>query len=257
MLNHLTIVVPVRIDAPERMENLQAMLRWMSAWNIPAIVLEGDSKPRLSEEKLRQWSPMVKYVFYEDLSSVFHRTYYINRLIQMVQTTLVGVWDSDVIVSHIGVSEAYRQVLNNPFTIAYPYDGRFIMHSPHTSNLFRERIDLEVFEGENSSCIGRPSCGGAYVIHRDAYWSIGGENERFVGWGLEDAERLHRCQILGWQIYRSGKSALHHLYHPCISIKEPSFEDRLRAMREEFLLECALSSSQLKEYIQQTYTWVT
>lgn len=255
LLKNLTIVIPFRVDSHGRLENLKTILRWMSAWNCAVIVLEGAEKATLNNSELQQLAPNVLYVYREDHSPVFHRTRYINQLMQQVKTPLVGVWDADVVVEETGVAQACAAVLANPHTLAYPYDGRFIMHTKTVSNLFQERQAIHVFDREKQSCLGRPSYGGAYIVYRDYYGQIGGENERFVGWGPEDAERLYRCQILGWQIFRAKQFALHHLYHPRSANNLSNPKENLQTMREELLHECSCTAVELQQYIKDTYTW--
>ncbi|WP_206678783.1 galactosyltransferase-related protein [Alienimonas chondri] len=50
------------------------------------------------------------------------------------------------------------------------------------------------------------------AIRRSAYFSIGGHDEAFEGWGGEDAEFLSRLRILGVDEY--GTEPLIHLWHP-------------------------------------------
>ena len=97
--------------------------------------------------------------------------------------------------------------------------------------------------------MGRPSCGGAFIVNREQYLSIGGENERFVGWGPEDAVRLHRCKILGLGALWLQEGALYHLYHPHTEPQDESTMERLTFMREEFVKECNMDSITLRNYL--------
>lgn len=255
LLKDLTIVVPVRVDCEERKENLQMLLRQVSHWGCVVIVLEAAEHPMLAD-LVEAFAPNVRYIYVEDKKDPFHRTHYINALLQQTSTTLVGVWDSDVIVLKEDVLRACSKVTSVPNTLAYPYDGRFIMHSKMVSQRFRQTAEMTILESETQSCLGRPSCGGAFVVNRECYWEAGAENERFVGWGPEDAERLHRCQILGWNAQWVGIDGLHHLYHPQQRGTRDGQEKRLCDMRQELLRECGMSPSELRAYIEETYTWV-
>ena len=243
VLEQLTIIIPFRAESKERTENLQAVLRWIAAWGCTIIVLEADKQATLTPSLLQEWASQAQYVFIKDKSKVFHRTHYINVLLRKATTPLVGVWDSDIIVTKRAVEESCFTVLDHQHTIAYPYNGRFIMHAQESSSLFRSQRNLSVFCHEQHPCLGRPSCGGAFIVHRNSYLSIGGENEGFRGWGPEDAERLHRSQILGWKTYWTSLDPLHHLYHP--QQNNRTQEDSLLFMREEFIRICSLRKDKL------------
>lgn len=54
--------------------------------------------------------------------------------------------------------------------------------------------------------------GGVIVIRVDAWWRAGGMDERFQGWGHEDAAfRLAADTLLGPTVRHPG--AIHHLWH--------------------------------------------
>ena len=148
VLEQLTIVIPFRAESKERTENLRAVLRWIAAWGCTIIVLEADKQATLTPSLLQECASQAQYVFIKDKSKVFHRTHYINVLLHKVTTPLVGVWDSDVIVSQRSVEDSCFRVLEHHHTIAYSYNGRFIMHAQESSSLFRSQRNLSVFVHE-------------------------------------------------------------------------------------------------------------
>ena len=103
-----------------------------------------------------------------------------------------------------------------------------------------------------SPCV-RHSVGGAFFVNKECYQDIGGENEHFIGWGPEDIERVKRCEILGYPVFRT-KGPLFHLYHPR-NINSYYGSDELELKnRQEFLRICAFSNTDLKSYIK-TWKW--
>lgn len=101
--------------------------------------------------------------------------------------------------------------------IAAAGDGR--LHLPYT--LFR---GLSA-HGSEQHLAGRPaaacqasivsewSTGGVLVITPGAYWQAGGQDERFIGWGMEDAAFRIACDgILGPTVKHAG--VITHLWHP-------------------------------------------
>ena len=62
--------------------------------------------------------------------------------------------------------------------------------------------------------------GGAYVCQPRAWDSLGGQDERFTGWGNEDtafslvADRLQRCHL-------RVHGTIYHLWHPYSESRDP------------------------------------
>ena len=171
--SQLTLVFPVRIDCEERRENLRVVLRQLDGLGCRMLVLEADAVPALGEEA---WPDGVEYTFVEDASKVFHRTRYINELLRMAGTEVVGVWDTDVLVGYAQIGEAVQRILEG-CTIAYPYNGQFVMLSEQMSVHTRKKPDLEYLRSMRlNSFFGRRLFGGAYLVHRQRYFQCGGEN---------------------------------------------------------------------------------
>ena len=219
---HLTIGIPVHIDSAERKANLLTVIQYLTALQCHIIVLEADAQPHVNDIGC---AGNVVYQFIEDVKPIFHRTRYINILLQMAQTEFVA--------------------------ISYPYDGRFIMLPEHLSTQMRHNLDYEYLRHLRiPSFLGRKLCGGAYIVHKQRYLQCGGENERFTGWGPEDAERMHRVIILGHRACHIPLGELYHLYHPRSNSSYQSADDA-RCLREEFVKICCMSPNELNSYISK------
>lgn len=244
----ITFVIPVRVDCRERADNLRAVLRYLGVLGCRILVLEADAAQALGD---MDWPDTAEYTFVEDASPVFHRTHYINALLRMAGTDIVGVWDTDVLVGYGQICEAARRIQAG-CTIAYPYNGQFVMLSEQLSASVRKSLDLEYLRNRHlKPFLGRRLCGGACLAHRRRYLECGGENERFTSRSLEDTERLHRVRILGHQVAWSAGGQLYHLYHPCgVDSINPSEED-VRRQREEFVRVCCMSPDELKSYLSE------
>lgn len=242
----LTIGIPVRVDSKERKANLSTVVKHLSALRCRIIVLEADAHPNVDDIDCMD---NVDYIFMKDKNTVFHRTRYINILLQMAQTEAVAIWDADVLVDYCLILVALQRIIHGA-TIAYPYDGRFVMLSEELSMQMRQKLDFDYLRSlRKKSFLGRRLCGGAYLVHKQRYLQCGGENEHFTGWGPEDAERLHRVAILGHIVYRIPSGELFHLYHPRGVNSSYQSRDDARKMREELIKVCCMSPEELKSYI--------
>ena len=242
-----TVVIPVRIDCEERKANLRTVLSLLSVLDCRILVLEADSKAKLQNEN---WILGVEYLFIKDNSPVFYRTRYINMLLHIADTDIVSIWDTDVLISLEQLFEAISMI-EQGCTIAYPYNGDFVMLTNIESDMARQRFDVEYLKGKKmQSIFGRKSCGGIFLVHRRRYLDCGGENEHFTGWGPEDAERLRRVSILGHKVSWTNAGQAYHLNHPRGKNSDFFEEEAAIKLRKELCKVCSMDQEELKHYIE-------
>ena len=245
---NLTVGIPIRVDSEERRANVSTIINYLNELRCHIIVLEADAHEKMKKQSL---AGDIDYLFVKDTDQVFHRTRYINQILKMAQTEMVAIWDTDVLVDYRQILEAL-QLIRNGATTSYPYDGRFVMLSKQLSTQTRNRIDFDYLKSlKLKSFLGRKLCGGSYIVHRQRYLLCGGENEKFTGWGPEDAERLHRVTILGHKALHISSGELFHLYHPRGANSTYASKDNARELREEFVRVCCMSPTELKAYISR------
>lgn len=250
----LTIVIPVRIDCREREENLDVVIRsLLRTTNSPIIVLEADTEQKYS---LSKQDERIKYVFIQDNDTIFHRTRYLNILLKMSQTNIVGIWDTDVILETKQIRDA-SEAVKKGITLCYPYDGRFLFLNQEQSNDVKNDV-IGFLNDANKNKVkaptmARPSVGGAFVVNKQRYLQAGGENENFYGWGPEDAERFKRMEILEESIERI-QGPLFHLHHPRGINSTFGYDDRDKRNVRELIKICSMTKNNLLNYIN-TWSW--
>ena len=247
MVPPFSIIIPVRIDCIERKVNLETVLNWCNLLNVPIYLLEADKDSNLSFMEIKYKN--VQYIFIYDDNSIFHRTKYINILLQKANTDIIAIWDADIIVPYAQITKSVNMIRELDYTIIYPYDGKIKMIAQKESNEFRKNPIIEKIEHLNlPPLLGRKSCGGIFIINKNKYCAIGGENEKYIGWGPEDAERLRRAIIMEHKVKWLESGFAYHLYHPSSvrNYKSPS----LTIMRKEFIKECSMNKTEMTTYIQ-------
>jgi hypothetical protein len=204
----------LRIDSPERKANIDALIKYtFRNFRTKFIILEADSERRYFPETDQEG---FRYEFIEDKDEVFHRTRWINRLINLSDTQVVGIWDADAIAPVDQITDAVGRIRSSEAVLSFPYDGRFFSCDKLTSDLFRKHLDIEI-PGKRVPVMnlmhGYHSVGGAFFVNKNKYMASGGENENIYGWGPEDTERVKRLEIHGIPVsYSAGN--LFHLWHP-------------------------------------------
>lgn len=251
-LSDVTIIFPVRIDSAERVQNMDIQIEWLSRnLNLSILILEADSFPRY---KLKTEEENVSYIFVKDSDPIFYRTLFLNVLLNRANTPIVGIWDTDVILSFEQMLDAVVQIREKKAVMAIPYDGRVYALTPDISRDFGKNLDLEYLNQQIPQCqlvLGTMSVGGAIFVDKRQYLEAGGENEHFYGWGPEDFERVERMKKLQLPVYRSA-GPLFHLYHPLGPNSTYANAIIEQKNQKEWFCIQKLNGSDLKSYIE---TW--
>ena len=248
LTNKLSFIIPVRVDCPARMDNLRTVLYILETTGCRIFIIEADSEPRLQN---MEWMRDIEYEFIGDTNPLFRRTMYINKLLSKVETEMVGVWDADVLVKTEQIAETI-QLIERGCTISYPYNGEFVMLDENMSKRIRKNTDLDWLDRHNLPTFrGRRSCGGAFIVDRKRYLICGAENEHYKGWGLEDEERRHRVEIMGYETKWISTGKLYHLYHPIGNNSQFWSEETALQMRQEFVKECCFDKNEMEYYIRK------
>lgn len=214
-LSDTAILIPVRLDSIDRMDNLLAVVTALyNQCDVHVYILHADLPGR---DYLKHMLPeQCRYIFIEDHDPVFHRTKYINQLAEISNEPILSIWDSDVVIPPKQIYEAVRNIRNRVCEVSFPYDGRFYEVDRIIKELYIEySYDMSFLESLISKMkilYDKVQNGGALLISRDAFDNSNGEDETFYGWGPEDWNRVEKWKILNYRIKRV-KGPLFHLTH--------------------------------------------
>lgn len=254
-MKDLTFCLLARIDSPNRLDNLKALLAYYSRHvRASYLVLEADSVPRLS---FLSSCPSVAYRFVKDDNPVFHRTKYTNQMLGMARTPYAAVWDVDIITPVSSLLTAYERLKKEDWVMVYPFDGICWTVNDYFSDLFRKSKNFSVLQAKEMARIpmyGYNCVGGAFLVDIARYKQCGGENEHFTSWGPEDVERNRRLEILGHKPLRIP-GELFHLDHARGLNSYFVNEEEAYLAKKEFCKICAMEKEELKQYIGQ-WEWV-
>lgn len=246
-LTDTTFLIPVRIDSQKRMENIVLVLEFIKEhFDTNITVLEADKK------ELVQHTLIDQKIFIEDQNPVFHRTKYLNQMTRKAATPYLAIWDTDVLLNSLQIEKAICLLRSESADMVFPYDGRFYNIAPLLEVVYKSKRKIDIFEKNIKSLYlmhGYHSVGGAFLVNKNKYCEAGMENENFYGWGPEDAERVKRWEILGYNIHRV-EGALYHLYHP--RMENSGFASQKLEMqnKKELIRVCQMTESMLRKYIK-------
>jgi len=233
-MSDFTILIPVRIDSQLRFENLNTICNYIMAhFKSNILILEADK-----EQYYHTADSNINHVFIKDDSEIYNKTTWVNKLMNLSETDLVIIWDADVIVPDEQIEDCSARLRTGNFSMCIPYDGRAFNVDSNLSSLFRDNPSIELLKYNMSALNlmhGYNMVGGIYMVSRNYFLMYGGENEKIIGWGLEDADRLKRMEASGLPVYFS-KGPLFHLFHPrgsnsCFNNREIERKNRLEFIR--------------------------
>jgi hypothetical protein len=243
----VTFLIPVRIDCPERMENLQLTVQFILTWfNTHIMILEADDREQI------HISDGITKLFVKDQDPVFHRTRYLNQMTKSVLTPFLAVWDADVIGIPAQIEGGLTLLREKKADMVFPYNKYFYAVPEFIKQLYINKKCQPEFLDKTKEYMhhmhGDWSVGGAFIVNRVSYIEAGMENEHFYGWGPEDSERYVRWDTLGYSISRI-EGPLFHLSHPR-GFTSRFASDHIEARnRKEFLKVCSMSKKKLISYI--------
>jgi|688.fasta_scaffold221176_3 hypothetical protein len=228
----LTAIIPVRIDSPERLRNLNSVVTFLlKFYKCKIIVKEVDSEQKTNLVK----DDRLTYIFEQtNDTSFFHRTKILNDMLELVDTKFTINYDCDILIPQDNVKKCLK-MLENEYDFVYPYEKESfltfwefteqqlnkILTDPDTSwisyltdkyPVFTDHPGLNLF---TSIGLGKIiTTGGIQFFNTDSYKNGFGENEEFIDWGPEDQERLYRFYILGYKIGWIDSGYVVHMNHP-------------------------------------------
>lgn len=253
-ISDFSIIMPLRVDSPERLANITAIVAYLiENTNAKIFVLEADAIQKGTG--LTRFD--IGYRFIKDDAPVFHHTRYRNEMIKACDTQYIAVWDVDVIAPMSQIQSAIEKIRSKEALVAWPYHGVCYHIPQEIGQEFAATLDMDTLttrKNELYPMFGGFSNGGIFMADRDKYMEIGMENEHIYGWGPEDTERLKRITILGLPVYRVS-GVLYHLWHPrSINVLHHDPERNMLCFRE-YLKVCGCTREELLDYIR-TWEWI-
>lgn len=235
----VAFVIALRVDSGDRLRNIESVVgRILSDFDARVVV--GCEDAAAARGVLADVVEVVEVP--GDVNHPFHVTRVLNVASGVASTSVRVHLDADVIIPPSQIIEAVRRVRTGecgfvlPFTfgVGVPIESQseFMRDGP----ILRNDLGLHPMAGE--------PLGGCQVWSAETFSAVGGENEFFIGWGPEDAERVQRLRTLGHQIERVSGPMFHLDHRPSPLSREHSTYrdnndselDRIRAMSKPELL---------------------
>ncbi len=250
-LRDVTFTIPVRIEHPDRAENLRLVVHYLlTHFDTNLIVCEQDTEevPDILDgyphTYLRTTRP----------DGLIHHTRQLNVMALEADTPFIVNHDADVLLPPERYVKAARLLREEKASWVLPYSG-------DTWDVDRA-VHPEILRTASLECVGRVSrtgtlihdrsTGGVVFFRREDFIRGGMDNERFVAWGDEDTERYVRFRTLGYRLGRL-RGPLYHLAHHRTPQSDDSHAFYARNKAEYRRIE-AMSRRELEREIE-TWSW--
>lgn len=203
-----TFTIPVRIDSPERLRNLEIATRYLHKFFYANILIGEDSPTPI----LKNYGKNGGYIHYKNDDELFHRTKILNNLAFASSTPFIVNFDADIIIPPSQIISGLDLLRENKADMVLPYNGEALNIIDKKVTHFGKTLELRDIKKGDTYEMNKNALGGAVMWNKKTFIKFGMENENFKNWGYEDNERMSRAQKLGLRIYRiPGK--LFHLDH--------------------------------------------
>jgi hypothetical protein len=204
-----TFTIPVSIDCPERLENLELVVNYLKQ-HLDTNIIIGELFTNkcyiLNDSNVL----IIKFNYNSDF---FHRTKLLNDLLYMSNTKYVVNYDSDVLLSLNQLNETKKLLEEQKYDIVYPYNGVFYDVNRSYIGEIQNTGSVDFLHKLKHPIRHHSSLGGVIFGNKNKLLRCGGENENFRSWGYEDDERYYRYDMYKYKIARAS-GGLVHIKHP-------------------------------------------
>jgi len=194
----LTILILVRLDSIERLENLFAVCRYLlsnveaNIWVSEYAWYNNGMLEKLLDEKIR-------YSFQECYDPVFYRNRYQNQLVRTITTPFVALWDADVIIPVTQLEKGVEILRKGDADLVNPYQEPMVDAISNLKSLFLQRGCTDIVS-QNSKIPETQDLNtlfsGVILANRKAYLSSDLNNENFNDWDMGSNPQHYRWDNL-------------------------------------------------------------
>lgn len=177
-------IVPYRVDlSGNRRINAEAVLRWLSELNITVLLSEHAEQP---DRELSVPAGVIR-VFTESTGS-FNKACAINRGFSASTDDVIAIVDADTLMDSRTFMATLNRVASHDDVIR-PFSRLIELAEDQRDTYLQSAVlpqpaQTDRDDSRNGDVI--PLCGGIVIMQRARYFSVGGMDERFQGWGGED-----------------------------------------------------------------------
>lgn len=219
-LKDTTFIIPVKIEHEDRYRNAKVVLGFLNKYfQTNVYIYEASSTGHSKLDFLDSLNNLKIKTWLVPETTAFHRTKYLNEMLEEVITPVVVNYDIDVIFDPLNLQECQRLIRDEGVDVIYPYEngqGQFqVLPNFNYEGFIENNFSLVYIKPPQPPLhLWTAECGHCIFFKTETYKKWGGENEGFVAYGPEDKERMYRFQQLGCNVqWRTGHKVYHFEHH--------------------------------------------
>lgn len=214
-LKNTTFMIPVGIESEDRRINTEITLSYLCKHLETNIIIYEFSKfPEIDDilKKIDSGNNNIKHIFKKSDDVIFHRTRFLNEMLDLVETPVVVNYDVDILLEPNVYKKCSDKIINGA-DLVYPYfwgdSQRRIFYSGRGK--IKNGLDVSVLDNNDfDTC--RSEYGHCQFFKTETYKKGGMENEGFISYAPEDQERGYRFKFLGYDVQWS-EDYVYHIEH--------------------------------------------
>lgn len=226
-LSLTTFIIPIKIEHPDRYRNAKNVLGFLNHHLKTNVFIyevsdDGESKldflDSLENLTIKHWISESDRPLPDSDIPVFHRTRYLNLMLDEVKTPVVCNYDIDVLINVDYYLQCQELILSGTHDVIYPFrfgergQIRILDGFDHTK--FREEgFDLFIVNRDGPMNYYDSEYGHCIFFNTEIYKKFGAENENFISYGPEDKERGMRFAKMGFNVRWLEDSIVYHFEH--------------------------------------------
>lgn len=241
----ISIVIPFSNTSEERKRNLFYTIEYyknnLTTASIIIVEQDSDTDFGLLSDKI------AKHILVTTNGDFFNKSLLLNTGFNSSQSDFCSDYiiflDGDCLIekSILENIKNYYHYFDTYFVIAYK-DNMFYLSETETNKFIHNKEDNigDNFSRDLHSV--RVTSGGVIILNAQNYYNVGGFDQRYRGWGVEDDAFHNKCIGMGINVYRLNGECIH-LSHINSSKNMDNYENNVKIYNETF------NSGNLKEYI--------
>jgi hypothetical protein len=217
-----TFIIPIKVEHPDRYRNAKTTLSFINHhFKTNVFIYEISESGETKLDFLKDLPNLNIKHWIDKGDQIFHRTKYLNIMLDEVKTPVVSNYDIDVILDPDLYLECQSDIMEGHSDVIYPYHYGYDFYG---QKMIFPNIDLDEFRAsrydtsyitERTNIFGNYYCeyGHCIFYRTSTYKECGGENESFISYGPEDKERGERFIKLGKRVSWKKLRAIYHFEH--------------------------------------------
>lgn len=218
-LSNVTFIIPIKVEHSDRYRNAKTVLGFLNQHIVTNVFIyevceNGNSKldflDSLKNLKIKHWKA--------DDEGMFHRTKYLNIMLDEVVTPVVANYDIDVIISLDFYKKITDLITSGGSDVVYPYrfgsgGQRRVLDNFDYQKFYDSGFDLNHIDATGPWMDYDSEYGHCIFFNTEIYKKYGAENENFISYGPEDKERGERFVKMGFNVNWMSESMVYHFEH--------------------------------------------